>query len=38
MANNVMAHVPDLNDVTAGFRRLLAPDGVFSIESALLRA
>jgi SAM-dependent methyltransferase len=32
VANNVFAHVPDLNDFTAGMRRLLAPDGVVSIE------
>ena len=37
VANNVMAHVPDLNDVTAGVRRLLAPDGVFVIETPYLR-
>jgi SAM-dependent methyltransferase len=37
VANNVMAHVPDLNDVVAGIRRLLAPDGVFVIETPYLR-
>ena len=31
-ANNVLAHVPDLNDFVAGFRRLLAPTGVVTIE------
>jgi SAM-dependent methyltransferase len=31
-ANNVMAHVPDLNDFVAGFAILLAPDGVLTIE------
>ena len=37
VANNVIAHVPDLNDVVAGVRRLLAPDGVFVIETPYLR-
>jgi SAM-dependent methyltransferase len=37
VANNVMAHVPDVNDVAAGVRRLLAPDGVFVIETPYLR-
>jgi SAM-dependent methyltransferase len=32
VANNVLAHVPDLNDFVAGFTRLLKPDGVVSIE------
>ena len=32
VANNVFAHVPDLNDFTAGFAILLADDGVLSIE------
>jgi SAM-dependent methyltransferase len=31
-ANNVLAHVPDINDFTAGFERLLKPDGVMSVE------
>lgn len=31
-ANNVMAHVPDINDFIAGFEILLADDGVFTIE------
>jgi SAM-dependent methyltransferase len=31
-ANNVMAHVPDLNDFVRGFRILLAPDGVLTVE------
>jgi len=31
-ANNVLAHVPDLNDFVAGFRRLLAPKGVVTFE------
>lgn len=32
VANNVVAHVPDLNDFVSGIPRLLAPDGVVSIE------
>jgi SAM-dependent methyltransferase len=32
IANNVFAHVPDLNDFTAGMRRLLAPAGVITLE------
>jgi SAM-dependent methyltransferase len=32
IANNVFAHVPDLNDFTAGMGRLLAPRGVVTIE------
>jgi SAM-dependent methyltransferase len=31
-ANNVMAHVPDLNDFVAGFEIVLADDGVVTIE------
>lgn len=31
-ANNVLAHVPDLNDFTAGFAGLLKPEGVVSFE------
>ncbi len=31
-ANNVMAHVPDLNDFTAGLATLLAPTGVLTVE------
>lgn len=30
--NNVFAHVPDLNDFTAGLAALLAPRGVLSLE------
>jgi len=37
IANNVMAHVPDVNDVVAGVRALLGPDGVFVIETPYLR-
>jgi SAM-dependent methyltransferase len=31
-ANNVMAHVPDLNDFVGGMARVLAPGGVVTIE------
>jgi SAM-dependent methyltransferase len=31
-ANNVFAHVPDLNDFAAGFATLLAPGGTLTIE------
>jgi hypothetical protein len=31
-ANNVMAHVPDLNDFVGGMEPLLAPQGVVTIE------
>ena len=37
-ANNVLAHVPDLNDFVAGFARLLAPDGVATFEFPLVSA
>jgi SAM-dependent methyltransferase len=32
VANNVFAHVPDLNDFAAGMERVLAPRGVVTIE------
>ncbi len=32
VANNVLAHVPDINDFVAGFATLLAPDGVATFE------
>lgn len=32
VANNVLAHVPDVNDFVAGMAILLAPDGRISIE------
>ena len=32
VANNVFAHVPDLNDFAAGMQRILAPRGVVTIE------
>lgn len=31
-ANNVLAHVPDLNDFVSGFPMLLKPDGVLTFE------
>jgi SAM-dependent methyltransferase len=32
VANNVLAHVPDVNDFVAGFKSLLKPDGVATFE------
>lgn len=32
VANNVLAHVPDINDFVAGIARLLAPEGYVSVE------
>lgn len=32
VANNVLAHVPDINDFVAGFALLLKPDGVATFE------
>jgi SAM-dependent methyltransferase len=32
LGNNVLAHVPDLNDFVGGIRRLLAPRGVLTME------
>jgi|KBSSwiStaDraftv2_1062776.scaffolds.fasta_scaffold171088_2 SAM-dependent methyltransferase len=37
VANNVMAHVPDVNDVMAGVRRLLPADGILVIETPYIR-
>ncbi|MCU1677871.1 MAG: C-methyltransferase [Frankiales bacterium] len=37
VANNVMAHVPDLNGFVAGFARLLAPGGRLSVENPGVR-
>jgi SAM-dependent methyltransferase len=31
-ANNVLAHVPDLNDFVGGFKTLLKPSGVITVE------
>ena len=32
VGNNVLAHVPDLNDFVAGIKKLLAPGGVVTME------
>ncbi|MBC8123829.1 MAG: class I SAM-dependent methyltransferase [Gemmatimonadaceae bacterium] len=32
IANNVLAHVPDLNDFVGGLRRLLKPEGLLTVE------
>lgn len=32
VGNNVLAHVPDLNDFVAGLKTLLAPDGTLTLE------
>jgi SAM-dependent methyltransferase len=32
VGNNVLAHVPDLNDFVAGMKVVLAPDGVITME------
>jgi hypothetical protein len=37
VANNVMAHVPDLNDFVGGFAVLLADDGVITVENPYVR-
>jgi SAM-dependent methyltransferase len=37
IANNVMAHVPDLEDFVGGLARLLAPEGVITVENAYVR-
>ena len=37
VANNVMAHVPDLNGFVAGFRTLVADDGLITIENPWVR-
>ena len=37
IANNVMAHIPDPNDVMAGIAHLLADDGVVTIENPYVR-
>jgi hypothetical protein len=37
IANNVMAHVPDLNDFVGGLAMVLAPQGVATIEVPHLR-
>jgi SAM-dependent methyltransferase len=37
LANNVMAHVPDINGVVAGIKMLLKPDGVFVMETPYVK-
>ncbi len=37
LANNVMAHVPDLNDVVEGLTILVADDGIITIENPYVR-
>jgi SAM-dependent methyltransferase len=37
IANNVMAHVPDLDDFVGGFAELLADDGLITIENPYVR-
>jgi SAM-dependent methyltransferase len=32
VGNNVLAHVPDINDFVSGMKTLLAPDGVITME------
>jgi SAM-dependent methyltransferase len=32
IANNVLAHVPDINDFVSGFREILKPEGVSTFE------
>jgi 2-polyprenyl-3-methyl-5-hydroxy-6-metoxy-1,4-benzoquinol methylase len=32
VANNVLAHVPDINDFVSGFRKILKPEGVSTFE------
>jgi SAM-dependent methyltransferase len=37
LANNVMAHAPDINSMMAGIKTLLKPDGVFVLETPYLK-
>lgn len=37
LANNVMAHVPDINSVVAGIKALLKPGGVFVMETPYVK-
>lgn len=37
VANNVMAHVPDLNGFVAGMAHLLADDGIITVENPSVR-
>jgi SAM-dependent methyltransferase len=38
IGNNVLAHVPDVNDFVAGFRAVLAPDGTVTVEFPHLKS
>lgn len=37
VANNVMAHVPDINDIVGGVKRLLKADGLFVMETPYVK-
>ena len=37
IANNVMAHVPDLHDFVGGIAELVAEDGIVTVENAYVR-
>ncbi len=37
IANNVMAHIPDLNDFVAGMARLVTDDGLITVENPYVR-
>jgi 2-polyprenyl-3-methyl-5-hydroxy-6-metoxy-1,4-benzoquinol methylase len=37
VANNVMAHAPDINSMMAGIKTLLKPEGVFVMETPYLK-
>jgi SAM-dependent methyltransferase len=37
LANNVMAHAPDINSMIAGVKTLLKPEGVFVVETPYLK-
>lgn len=37
VANNVMAHAPDINSMMTGIKTLLKPDGVFVLETPYLK-
>jgi SAM-dependent methyltransferase len=37
IANNVMAHIPDINSFVAGMAKLLAPGGLITVENPYLR-
>jgi SAM-dependent methyltransferase len=37
IANNVMAHIPDLNGFVSGMAKLLAPGGIITVENPYVR-